>query len=241
MQWLIFGATGYTGSALLSVCLEQGHGVWAHVRPDSNRRQWIERRCATHDNVSINVLDFEPDAIEDLITQSQATHIALCLGTTRKQSKLAQKSGQRFGYNGIDRDLSLMVIDAAIRCASSARICYVSSMGADKPRGNAYLQARYDVEQALMSSGKEYIIVRPAFISGPDRHSFRLGERVGAVLGDSILGLGGLLGFKKTEIAYRSMDGEELAKGICAAAERADVAQLLYPQHLRHQIKMRYD
>ena len=34
MQWLIFGATGYTGSALLSVCLEQGHGVWAHVRPD---------------------------------------------------------------------------------------------------------------------------------------------------------------------------------------------------------------
>ena len=204
MQWLIFGATGYTGNALLKECLEQGHSVWAHVRPTSEQRERIEEQCV-HPNATAKVLDFEPEAIAQLISMSQATHIALCLGTTRKRSKAAKRNGERFGYNAIDRDLSLMVIEAVRQCGSSARICYVSSMGADNPRGNAYLKARYDVEQTLMSSGLEYLIVRPAFISGADRQAFRLGERAGAVIGDGLLNLGGRLGFKKTELAYRSM------------------------------------
>ena len=241
MQWLIFGATGYTGGALLNGCIRHNYNVWAHLRPTSSRRAGVEQLCADHSHATAHHCPFERSEIGDLVAAAAPTHIALCLGTTRAHSKQAQKRGERHGYNQIDRDLSLMVIEAAKQEASEACICYVSSMGADKPRGNAYLKARYDVEQALMSSGLRYMIVRPAFISGSDRQEFRFGERAGAVIGDSVLSLGAMVGFKKMAAAYRSMSAEELAKGILAAAESDEPAQLLYPQHLRHQMKMRYD
>ena len=63
---------------------------------------------------------------------SQATHIALCLGTENDQRRPSETGSA--GYNAIDRDLSLMVIEAVRQCGSSARVCYVSSMGADNPR-----------------------------------------------------------------------------------------------------------
>ena len=47
MQWLIFGATGYTGNALLKECLELGHSVWAHVRPASGQRDRVRNSVRT--------------------------------------------------------------------------------------------------------------------------------------------------------------------------------------------------
>ena len=239
MQWLIFGATGYTGSALLAECIALGHSVWAHVRPNSSRRAVIEQECHNGLNANAAILDFTVGAIEDLIQRVQPSHIALCLGTTKAKAKLDRQRGEPNGYAQIDRDLSVMVIEAAQRLEIDTCICYVSSMGADKPRGNAYLQARHDVEQLLMGSGLRYIIVRPAFISGSDRSEFRLGERVGSVIGDALLQGVGLLGFKNAQAAYGSLSAQDLAKGLMAAAESEEVAQLLYPQHLRYHLQIR--
>lgn len=239
MQWLIFGATGYTGGALLDRCIAGDISVCAHVRPSSSSLDVVKAKVESALHSSCHVCPFEASAITELVKSQQPTHIALCLGTTRARSKTAKEKGDRFGYTQVDRNLSLMVIEAAQALELDTKIVYISSMGADKPRGNAYLQARYDVEQYLMGSGLAYTIVRPAFISGADRNEWRMGERFGAIVGDALLGFGALLGQKKMQESYASMSASELAAGLLSASQSSEPAQLLYPQHLRYHLKMR--
>jgi nucleoside-diphosphate-sugar epimerase len=241
MQWLIFGATGYSGNGILEACMKKSISVCAHCRPNSSKRGQLEEkvRAAASPLTTVHVCDFSSEPIEALIKSVQPTNIALCLGTTKEKSSKAKEKGHPHGYEGIDRNLSLLVIQAAIKEKPDARVAYISSMGADKPRGNKYLSARYDVEQELMGSGLEYMIIRPAFLTGLDRQELRRLERVGAFIGDSLLSFGAMLGMKKMQSNFASIDAETLAQGILRASEDPDPAQLLYPQHLRFRLGMR--
>lgn len=233
MQWLIFGSTGYTGGALLDNCIRQDISVCAHVRPKSSGRERVEKQVFDTPHAGLHSCNFEPTEILELVATRQPSHVALCLGTTRARSKVAKTKGERHGYVQIDRDLSLMVIEAVQKECPSAKVIYLSSMGADKPKGNPYLQARFDVEQYLMGSGLAYMIARPAFISGSDRKEWRMGERFAAVTGDGFLSVAALLGLKKLQQSYASMTAEDLARSLLGAAQSPEQAQLLYPQHLR--------
>jgi nucleoside-diphosphate-sugar epimerase len=233
MQWLIFGSTGYTGGALLDNCILREVPVCAHVRPNSPNREQVEKRVDDVSHALSHPCEFELERISDLLATVQPSHIALCLGTTRARSKVAKHNGERHGYMQIDRDLSLMVIKAAQKECPSAKVIYISSMGADKPKGNGYLQARFDVEQYLMGSGLAYLIARPAFISGADRKEWRMGERFGSVVGDGVLSIAALLGMKNLQRSYASITANDLARSILSAAQSTEPAQLLYPQHLR--------
>lgn len=241
MQWLIFGATGYSGNGILEACMDKSISVCAHSRPNSSNRGKLEEKIreAASASVTIHVCEYNSESMEALIKTVQPTHIALCLGTTKARSSEAKKKGESHGYEAIDRDLSLLVIQAALKEKPDARVAYVSSMGADKPSGSSYLKARYDVEQELMGSGLEYMIIRPAFLTGLDRQEVRRIERVGAFVGDGLLNFGAMLGMKKIQSRYASIDAETLGKGILRASQDPDPAQLLYPQHLRFRLGMR--
>lgn len=214
----IAGATGYTGRALVSVARAAGHEVIAHIRPGSASGD----ACVPIFEAAGAIVDRTPwqnEALSQTLQRVQPTHVFSLLGTTRARGRAAARSGgPAETYQTVDRDLSLLLLHAAEDCSSRPRFVYLSSLGADKPRGNAYLQARAEVEAALRAGGLPWTIARPSLITGPDRPEERLGEQVGAVAAKVGLGLVAALGGKGLRDRYDAMDAQTLAAGLLAGA-----------------------
>ncbi len=211
MRAFVAGATGLTGRSVVEVAVQRGLETVAHVRPDSSRlAEWTTRfeslgaRVATH--------PWTPDGMQRAMAQHRPTHVFCLLGTTAKRARAGDGD-----YRAVDFGLTVMLIDA-VKAAGleSTRVIYLSSLGADKPRG-AYLQARADVEAHLRASGLPHTIARPSFIVG-DRDRARVGETVGAAVADAPLKLIGWLGGRRTADRLRSIDGPTLAAGLVRAA-----------------------
>ena len=111
---------------------------------------------------------------------------------------------------------------------------------AELRESSSEMKARWQAEQSILSSALHAVIARPAFISGEDREEDRLGERLGAVVSDTILKGLGALGAKKLEKTYRSMDADELATALLDLAE-ASVAQRQDATTPNHRIVEAYD
>jgi uncharacterized protein YbjT (DUF2867 family) len=121
-------------------------------------------------------------------------------------------------YERIDYGLTALLIEAATGSESRPRFVYLSAAGAREGTQNPYMQARVRAEADLRSSGLPYTIVRPSFISGPDRDESRPAERVAATVGDGALALAGALGAKKLRDRYRSISAEALGDGLVRLA-----------------------
>ena len=138
------------------------------------------------------------------------THVFSLLGTTARR---AGQEGMQASeaYRKIDYGLTALLIDAAAACEVPPRFVYLSAAGAREGTSNAYMKARVDAEAHLRESGLPFTIVRPSFISGPDRDERRIGERVGASVADKALAVVGALGAHTLRDRYASMTGAELA------------------------------
>lgn len=231
MTIFIAGATGYTGQALVTLLCDQNSPCVAHIRAESpsleSKKQKLENKGAT---VVTTAWD-ENEMREELVKQSPS-HIFSLLGTTKKGNKKERNFGRKASYSSVDRDLTLMLYKAACSLPSPPVFVYLSSFGADKANG-AYLTARYEVEQVILSGTLPYFIVRPGFITGSDRDEFRAGERSAAIVSDGILkGLSGL-GWKGGFQKYGSMTASELAKGLLHHAQQSPPNQILFTQDLR--------
>jgi len=216
--FFIAGATGYTGREIARLAATQSIETLAHVRPNSPRRvHWTEQ--FEHWGATATTVAWEPTALEETFRATPPSHIFATLGTTKARTKREQKSGNIItGYEGVDYGLTKMAYEAATTLDHPPIFIYLSSLGVDAPKRNAYLDARYRIEQQIHQGPLPYIIFRPAFITGPNRDEFRLIERAGAVVSDALFtGLAGL-GVKSPKTKWGSINNTNLAKAMLKAA-----------------------
>lgn len=217
---LVFGATGYTGRHVVRDARSRGLRTVAHLRPGSPRSQSVGRQLEAQGAELAEVPWVEAD-IGALVERVRPTHVFALLGITRSGAKKeAARTGETPTYAQVDSGYSRWVVDAAAALQPAARVIYLSSLGADAPRGNAYLAARHAVEQHIFAGSAPYTVVRPSFISGADRDESRPMERVGSVVADAGLGLLGVLGAPTLRDRYATVSGAELGRCLVTAALR---------------------
>ena len=206
---LVFGSTGYTGRALVTVGRTKGLELHAHVRPQSPSAERLLPRYRAMD-VLIHEVSWTPPTIAELVRSVAPTHVFCLLGTTRKKAAAHPNSS----YADVDVGMTLMVVDAVEAMSAPARLVYLSSTGVHENARGAYLQARWKVEREIRSRLEDWVIAQPSFISGDDREEPRPSERIATRLGDAVLGGLGRLGLGELRDRYGSLTGRELAAGL---------------------------
>jgi uncharacterized protein YbjT (DUF2867 family) len=218
VRLLVFGATGYTGRYVVKDACARGLSVVAHIRPGSPRTATVGETL-TACGARLASVAWEADAIRALVEEVQPTHVFALLGITKAGARReATRTGQQPTYAQVDTGFTNMVLDAVEAASPSARVVYLSSLGADKPSSSAYLKARHVVETRLMGSTMEFTIARPSFISGDDRDENRLGERMGSAVSDAVLAAVGLFGGRTLQRRFATVTGAELGRMLVSAA-----------------------
>lgn len=205
----VAGATGYTGRALVAALRARGLGTIAHCRPDSPRLEhWREHFGAL--GASVDETPWTEDAMAESISRLEPTAIYALLGTTRARAR-----ADGMGYEAVDYTMTAMLLRAAgMQSRVRPRFIYLSAMGAGAKTKNPYLSVRSRLESEISSSGLNYIIVRPAFISGSDRSEGRPLERIAARGFDGLARLLARVGWPEPQRRYASMDASTLAAAL---------------------------
>lgn len=213
----VAGATGYTGGGVVRDLVARGVECIAHVRPDSPRlEEW-----RTHFNGLGAIFDCTPwgDAeFEAVMRHYRPGYAFALLGTTRSRARRARRGGARDSYETVDYLLSSIVMRATRMMSPDAKFVYLSSIGVTPNARNPYLAVRARMEAELVSSGLRYVIARPAFITGADRHESRPAERVAASLAALAFRGTDLLGWKSFHQRFATLSGPELARALVNAA-----------------------
>jgi nucleoside-diphosphate-sugar epimerase len=226
----VAGATGYTGRALVAELVSRGVAAIAHVRPDSARLGEWQRRFE-RDGAVVDSSPWREAEMRAALRRHEPDAVFALLGTTRVRGRAG---GGRDTYETVDYGLTAMLLRAAREAAPAARFVYLSSMGVGPRARGGYLQVRWRLEQELRDSGLDWTIVRPAFISGPDREERRPLERVGATLVDGLLGVARLVGGRRLHDRYSSLTATELARGLAGVAcDPAAARRVIMPDQLR--------
>jgi len=161
----ILGATGLIGRQLLNH-LQQDDYV-SYIRVLSRRPVNMQGS-----KVDVRVIDFANEQqFHGAISGSDAVFCAV--GTTQKKV-----GGDKEAYRKVDFDIP---VNAARFCAESGcdRFLLVSSVGADSSSSNFYTRLKGEVEDAVRSSGVNYVSVfRPSILLG-EREESRPGETFG--------------------------------------------------------------
>lgn len=212
MRAFVAGATGYTGREVVRLLIDADVDVVAHIRPDSSSRVRWEENFAKM-GASVSTAPWESNSINEAVAQAKPDLVFSLLGTTRARKERADDA-DRETYDAVDYGLTAMLIDAAVATGRSPGFVYLSSLGVSQGSPSAYIQARWKAETKLRSSGLNYLIARPALISGDNRDEPRELERIGAIGGDAALSLLGAFGMKRLQAKYASMDNATLAAGL---------------------------
>jgi len=210
----VAGATGYTGRALIPILCEDPRveEVIAHIRPGSSK---LERLKPTFEDMGavVDTTPWDDDAFCDRMQEIEPDLVFGLIGTTKARKRAADDK-EAETYHAVDYGLTALLIRACVTAQIAPKFVYLSSMGVTESSMSSYIQARWKAENYLQHSELPYLIVRPSFISGPDREESRPMERFGSVTADAALGILGALGGSKLRDTYQSMDAEELATGM---------------------------
>jgi nucleoside-diphosphate-sugar epimerase len=230
----VAGATGYTGREVVRALVARGVAASAHVRPDSPQLDALTREFAA-EGAAVDITSWDDAALSATLTRLRPNVVFALLGTTRARVHAARQAGAPSeSYESVDYGLTAMLLRAAIACGSRPRFVYLSSLGAGRPSGNAYLSARHKAEGEVSASGLPYVIARPSFITGPDRRESRPGERIAAKVTDRVLALAGHLGAASLRDRYVSMSARTLARALVAFAfDEAESELVVETEELR--------
>jgi uncharacterized protein YbjT (DUF2867 family) len=232
---LVFGATGYTGTAVVNHWAKEGQ-VFAHVRPESTS---LGRHADIFEQPEVHVerVPWEDAAIGELVARTQPTVVYGLLGTTRARAKQDLTPSDRTDpYAAVDERLTLMAVRAVQTFAPEALFVYLSALGVTANTSNRYLLARHRVERYLAQSPLRHVIARPAFITGSDRDEFRLGERALAVVTDGVfdaLALTGIGALRTLRDKFSSLTGDELGRALVSLGQSPPTEREVYPDELR--------
>jgi len=151
----VTGGTGFVGSHLLRLAIEQGYDVRALTRgwkPPEDEIAWVD-----------GALD-RPETLAKLCSGADAViHVAGAINARN-----------RAGFEAINVAGTANMIDAA-RKAGVRRFVHVSSLAAREPELSAYGWSKMRSEKLVAASGLNWTIVRPPAVYGPgDRETLEL-------------------------------------------------------------------
>jgi len=159
---ILAGASGLTGSALLSILLEQ---------PNYEEVTVLVRKALPIKNKILLqvVVDFDRlDKYADLISGHA---IFCCLGTTKKKTPNADD------YRKIDHDYPLQLAQIGLKNGIS-QFHFLSSLGANAKSSTFYLRTKGETEDDIKNIGLSSLdIYQPSFLTG-DRKDKRNGEKL---------------------------------------------------------------
>jgi nucleoside-diphosphate-sugar epimerase len=213
----VAGATGYTGHEVVRLLSARGVETHAHVRPDSPRLEgWRGRFGAL--GARTDATPWDEGALTATLRRVAPDAVFALLGTTRARGRAAAARGARETYESVDYGLTALLLRASVASGARPRFVYLSAVGVTDGARNRYVAARARVERELRASGLPFTIVRPSFITGPDREEDRPLERAAARAADAALGLAAALGARAVADRYRSMTARALAERLVALA-----------------------
>ena len=153
MRIAITGGTGFVGTHLTRTLLAEGHEV-VHVARGRRRRRRSGVTFVRGDVVT-------GAGLEDAFRGADAVvHLVAIIKETRGQS-----------FDGVIRGGTEHVA-AAARTAGVGHVVMLSAIGADPDPAFVYLAAKWAAEQALLTSGVPWTILRSSLIYGPGDEFF---------------------------------------------------------------------
>lgn len=148
---LIIGATGLTGTALVSQLLENEN----YDRIITLSRKRINNNHPKHENHIAHL--FDPLTYQE---QLKGDHLFICTGTTQSQTP------DREEYYRIEHDLPLQVAKVALKNGVS-KVVAISALGANPDSKLRYNRGKGEMERDLEALGfQESYFVQPALIGG---------------------------------------------------------------------------
>ncbi|OZC58031.1 hypothetical protein CH276_24065 [Rhodococcus sp. 06-470-2] len=161
MRVLVTGATGYIGSRLIPVLLEQGHDVHAAMRDPSKKSRfaWGAHVTAVH---------FDLDEHETFDTATENVDAVVYLVHSMDEGDFVEK----------DRHAAQAMAAAAER-NGVRRIVYLSGLIPDDGTPlSDHLRSRLQVEETFLDSSVDATALRAAIILGSGSTSFELVRRM---------------------------------------------------------------
>lgn len=205
----VAGATGYTGNAVVAELRARGTPVVAHVRPDSpSLAEWRRRFEAL--GAVVDTTPWQERELAATLARVQPSVVFALLGTTRRRMR---ESGSHDSYESVDYGLTAMLLRAVRTSAPDARFVYLSAIGVGPKGRGSYMHVRWRLEEELRASGVDWMIARPAVITG-DRAEPRALERVMGTAIDMVLKGAAVLGARRLHERYASMTAAVLARGL---------------------------
>ena len=160
MKLALTGATGFVGSHVLDLALEQGHGVRALTRREQAPRAGVEWVRGDLD---------DREALARLVEGTDAViHIAGVVGAT---------SADAFERGNVAGTRHMV---EASKQAAIPRFVHVSSLAAREPELSLYCGSKFRGEEAVKASALGWTVVRPPAVYGPrDTEMFELFRAAG--------------------------------------------------------------
>jgi len=222
----VLGATGFVGREVVRQLAVRATPVVAHVRPKS-AAEWTPKLEAL--GAKVDASEWDAAQLSAAIDSAAANQLYILIGTTKSRAKAESVDGDI--YEKIDYGLTRIAVDAAIASKAKPRLVYLSGLGADANARGAYMKARGKAEDAVRGSGLEWVIARPAIITG-ERDESRPGERAGAIVGDGLLAVAGLFS-KNVKAKWSSTTPDVLASALIRIGEGSEHDRVFDGQALR--------
>ena len=155
MKLAVTGGTGFVGSHLIECALAAGHDVKALTRRDQPPRERLEWVPGDLQN---------REALERLVDEVDAViHVA---------GVISAPNAAAFELGNVAGTLAML---AAATAGGVQRFVHVSSLAAREPKLSLYGASKAKAEDLVMSSGLDWVIVRPPAVYGPgDKETLEL-------------------------------------------------------------------
>ena len=86
--------------------------------------------------VAVEATPWDREALAEALARHRATHVFLLIGTTLRQARSEQVSGDP--YEAIDHRLTRMLCEAAAATPARPRLIYLSAIGSDPKARSPY-------------------------------------------------------------------------------------------------------
>jgi nucleoside-diphosphate-sugar epimerase len=222
----IAGATGYTGNALAQQLPSHGFTTYAHVRSDSphytTKKLLLESYGCTVDSTP-----YDAHLLREIFQTLKPVYVFSVVGTTYQQ----QRSNPNASYKGVDVRINTLLAQALQGAHWPMRVVFLSSIGASIHSKNPYLHTRAHIEELWKQTGVCYTVVRPSFITGPNRTPRRWAESFAASATDVLLKPLCHVGLSQFYHRWRSIDDVALARALIHVAQNPAYANTVVPSH----------
>ena len=153
MRIFLTGATGYVGSKILAVLLEQGHEVVC-----------LSRTNRTSGSGQLVIGDLlQPETYAESLRQCDA--VIHLVGIIREQPS------RNITYDRIHVQGTQTLVNACIAAGfveSGKRFIHMSALGASAKSASTYFTTKWQAEEIIRKSGLTHVIFRPSIIFGPN-------------------------------------------------------------------------